>query len=116
MLVCASIAREGRPRADGHVVVSCCVAIAIVAPQPSIFVWVLLGFSAVAMLAMPLLIGLLAGEFANVPGKFELAVSLSRITFPYLMLVSLVAMLSGLLIKIIRFLFFHFTSPPRWFI
>ncbi|KDW93996.1 hypothetical protein AB30_1405 [Escherichia coli 2-210-07_S1_C2] len=25
------------------------------------------------------------------------------------------AMLSGLLIKIIRFLFFHFTSPPRWF-
>lgn len=63
----------------------------------AVFIWVLLGFSAVAMLAMPLLIGLLAGEFANVPGKFELAVSLSRITFPYLMLVSLVAMLSGVL-------------------
>ncbi|WP_213091371.1 hypothetical protein, partial [Escherichia coli] len=26
------------------------------------------------------------------------------------------AMLSGLLIKIIHFLFFHFTSPSRWFI
>jgi putative peptidoglycan lipid II flippase len=63
----------------------------------AVFVWVLLGFSALAMLAMPVIVWLLAGEYAQVPGKFELAVALSRVTFPYLALVSLVAMLSGVL-------------------
>ncbi len=63
----------------------------------AVFVWVLLGFSAIMMIAMPGLIWLLARDFQTVPGKFELAVNLSRITFPYLGLVSLVAMLSGLL-------------------
>ncbi|BBC74446.1 lipid II flippase MurJ [Altererythrobacter sp. B11] len=63
----------------------------------AVFVWVLLGFSAVAMLAMPGIVWLLASDFKEIPGKFELAVTLSRITFPYLALVSLVAMLSGLL-------------------
>jgi len=63
----------------------------------AVFVWVLLGFSALAMLAMPGIVWLLAREYQDVPGKFELAVTLSRVTFPYLMLVSLVAMLSGLL-------------------
>ncbi len=63
----------------------------------AVFVWVLAAFSALAMLAMPALVWLLASEFQKIPGKFELAVTLSRVTFPYLMLVSLVAMLSGLL-------------------
>lgn len=63
----------------------------------AVFIWVLLGFSAIAMLAMPLLVLVLASDYQDIPGKFELSVSLSRITFPYLMLVSLVAMLSGLL-------------------
>lgn len=63
----------------------------------AVFVWVLLGFSAIAMIAMPAIVWLLASEFREIPGKFELAVTLSRITFPYLALVSLVAMLSGLL-------------------
>ena len=63
----------------------------------SVFVWVLLAFSAVAMLAMSGIVWVLASDFAEVPGKFELSVLLSRITFPYLGLVSLVAMLSGLL-------------------
>ena len=63
----------------------------------SVFVWVLLGFSAIAILAMPGIVWLLAREYQEVPGKFELAVVLSQVTFPYLMLVSLVAMLSGLL-------------------
>ena len=63
----------------------------------AVFIWALLGFSAVAMIAMPGLIWLLARDYQDVPGKFDLAVSLSRITFPYLMLVSLVAMLSGVL-------------------
>jgi len=63
----------------------------------SVFVWVLLAFSAMAMIAMPGIVWLLAREYQTVPGKFELSVLLSRITFPYLALVSLVAMLSGLL-------------------
>lgn len=63
----------------------------------AVFIWVLLGFSAVCMLAMPGIVWLLAREYQSVPGKFELAVSLSQITFPYLALVSLVAMLSGVL-------------------
>jgi putative peptidoglycan lipid II flippase len=63
----------------------------------SVFVWVLLGFTALCMLAMPGIVWLLARGYAEVPGKFELSVTLSRITFPYLALVSLVAMLSGLL-------------------
>ncbi len=63
----------------------------------SVFVWVLLGFSALCMIAMPGIVWLLAREYQEVPGKFELAVLLSRVTFPYLALVSLVAMLSGLL-------------------
>jgi len=63
----------------------------------SVFVWVLLGFTALCMLAMPGIVWLLAREYAEVPGKFALSVFLSRVTFPYLGLVSLVAMLSGLL-------------------
>jgi putative peptidoglycan lipid II flippase len=63
----------------------------------SVFVWVLLGFSAICMIAMPGIVWLLAREYGEVPGKFELSVALSRMTFPYLGLVSLVAMLSGVL-------------------
>lgn len=63
----------------------------------SVFVWVLLGFSALCIVAMPGIVWLLASEYREVPGKFELSVVLSRVTFPYLMLISLVAMLSGVL-------------------
>lgn len=63
----------------------------------SVFVWVLLGFSAVCLIAMPGIVWLLAREYGAVPGKFDLSVALSRMTFPYLGLVSLVAMLSGVL-------------------
>ena len=50
----------------------------------AVFIWVLLGFSAVAMLVMPGIVWLLAREYQEIPGKYELAVTLSRITFPYL--------------------------------
>ena len=63
----------------------------------SVFVWVLLAFTGLCMIAMPGIVWLLAREYAQVPGKFELSVFLSRLTFPYLGLISLVAMLSGLL-------------------
>ncbi|MGN6595357.1 murein biosynthesis integral membrane protein MurJ [Sphingopyxis terrae] len=63
----------------------------------SVFLWTLLVFSGVMMAVMPGIVWILARDFASVPGKFELAVFLSRVTFPYLALISLVAMLSGLL-------------------
>lgn len=63
----------------------------------SVFLWVLLAFSALCMIIMPGIVWLLAHEYAKVPGKFELSVVLSRVTFPYLFFISLVAMLSGLL-------------------
>jgi putative peptidoglycan lipid II flippase len=63
----------------------------------SVFVWVLLAFSALCMVFMPAIVWALASEYADVPGKFDLSVFLSRVTFPYLFFISLVAMLSGLL-------------------
>jgi putative peptidoglycan lipid II flippase len=45
----------------------------------------------------------LAPGFAAEPEKFDLAVLLSRIAFPYLFLVSIVALLSGMLQSVGRF-------------
>ncbi|MBD3730850.1 MAG: murein biosynthesis integral membrane protein MurJ [Sphingomonadales bacterium] len=63
----------------------------------SVFVWVLLAFSALCMIAMPFIVLVLASDYAQIAGKFELSVLLSRVTFPYLFFISLVAMLSGVL-------------------
>ena len=48
-------------------------------------------------LFMPQLMVVLAPGFAEDPAKFALAVSLSRITFPYLVLICLAALVSGVL-------------------
>jgi putative peptidoglycan lipid II flippase len=63
----------------------------------SVFVWVLFGFSILCILGMEGIVWLLAREYQHVPGKFELSVTLARITFPYLGLVSVVALISGML-------------------
>ncbi|HEX8640823.1 MAG TPA: murein biosynthesis integral membrane protein MurJ [Allosphingosinicella sp.] len=63
----------------------------------SVFIWVLLVFSALAIVAMPGIVWLLADDFAEVPGKFDLAVLLSRLTFPYLFFISIVSLLTGIL-------------------
>jgi putative peptidoglycan lipid II flippase len=52
---------------------------------------------------MPTLLLVLAPGFADVPDKFALAVSLTRITFPYLILICLAALLSGVLNGLNRF-------------
>ncbi len=65
--------------------------------------FVLLVFSAMAMLAMPWLMLVLAPGFQSSPEKFELAVALTRIAFPYLLCMSLVALLSGVLNTYNRF-------------
>jgi putative peptidoglycan lipid II flippase len=64
---------------------------------------VLLGFVALAMIAMPLLIVVLAPGFMADPEKFDLTVVLTRIAFPYLLFMSLVALLGGVLNSLHRF-------------
>jgi len=49
------------------------------------------------MVFSPELVGIMAPGFAQVPGKFELAVLLTRIMFPVLLLMSLAAQAMGLL-------------------
>jgi len=52
---------------------------------------------AVALLFTPQVVGLLAPGLAGDPERFELAVALTRITFPYLALVSLETLFAGIL-------------------
>jgi putative peptidoglycan lipid II flippase len=54
-------------------------------------------------LFMPQMMAVLAPGFAAVPEKFALAVDLSRITFPYLLLICLAALVSGVLNGMDRF-------------
>src|SRR6187399_915513 len=58
---------------------------------------------AVALLFTPWVIDLLAPGFSKDPGRFALAVDLTRITFPYLLLVSLVTLYGGILNALDRF-------------
>src|SRR5215813_12708639 len=61
---------------------------------------VLLG---IALVFTPFVIDLLAPGFGKDPGRFALAVELTRITFPYLLLVSLVTLYGGILNALSRF-------------
>lgn len=69
----------------------------------AVFLPTLLIFTAVAQVAMPALVWLLASGYAGDPAKFDMAVTLSRITFPYLALISLVSLYSGILNSMHRF-------------
>jgi len=63
----------------------------------------LIGLTVLAEIAMPWLVLGLAPGFRDIPAKFELAVVLSRITFPYMPLICLTALLSGVLNGLDRF-------------
>ncbi|MEH6950084.1 murein biosynthesis integral membrane protein MurJ [Nitrobacter sp. NHB1] len=58
---------------------------------------------AVAWLFMPQVIALLAPGFVDDPVRGELAISLTRITFPYLLLITLVTLYGGMLNVMHRF-------------
>jgi len=58
---------------------------------------------AAGMIFAPALVQLLAPGFAAVPGKFELAVTMTRIMFPFLLLVALAAQAMGVLNACNRF-------------
>jgi putative peptidoglycan lipid II flippase len=63
----------------------------------------LIALSAFAMLAMPLIIYVLAPGFTDDPEKLDLTVQLTRIAFPYLTFMSLVALVGGILNSLHRF-------------
>lgn len=73
---------------------------------------VLLGILAVfvllAMWAMPFVITLIAPGFQDDPERFELAIEMARTTFPYLLFMSLTALLGGVLNALNRFAPFAF--------
>ncbi len=58
---------------------------------------------AVALLFTPAVIDVLAPGFARDPERFGLAVDLTRITFPYLLLITLVTLYGGMLNAVQRF-------------
>lgn len=63
---------------------------------------VLVVFTVLATLAMPWLVWAMASGFAS-DGRFDLAVAMGRVTFPYILFISLAALLSGVLNSIGRF-------------
>ena len=58
---------------------------------------------ALALLFTPAVIDVLAPGFRDDPGRFALAVELTRITFPYLLLITLVTLYGGILNSLQRF-------------
>jgi putative peptidoglycan lipid II flippase len=58
---------------------------------------------AVALVFTPAVIDVLAPGFARDPSRFSLAVELTRITFPYLLLITLVTLYGGILNALQRF-------------
>lgn len=55
------------------------------------------GFCALGILLSPWIVRLLAPGFLEVPGKFDLAVTMTRCMFPFLLLVALAAQANGIL-------------------
>ncbi|CAN5558596.1 murein biosynthesis integral membrane protein MurJ [soil metagenome] len=68
----------------------------------ALLTWLLL-FTALAMIAMPWLMLIIAPGFGDDPQTFDLAVELTRICFPYLLFMSLTALQSGVLNSLNRF-------------
>lgn len=69
----------------------------------AVFLPVLLAFTVIGQIAMPAMVWLLASGYAGDAAKFELTNWLSRLTFPYLMLISLVSLYSGVLNSMHKF-------------
>jgi len=63
----------------------------------------LIAVSLLVELFMPNVMALIAGGFRDDAEKFQLAIDFARLTFPYLLFVSLAAMLSGILNTLDRF-------------
>jgi putative peptidoglycan lipid II flippase len=69
----------------------------------AVFMPALLLVTIVFEIFMPGILLLVVPEYGDVPGKLPLAIELTRWTFPYLLFISLVALLSGVLNSLTRF-------------
>lgn len=69
----------------------------------SVLAFWLLALTILGEIFMPAIMFVLAPGFSAIPEKFALAVALTRITFPYMLLICLAAVLSGVLNGLNRF-------------
>jgi putative peptidoglycan lipid II flippase len=69
----------------------------------AVLLWALLGLVIVFELAMPWIMHAVAPGFVGDARRFPLAVALTRITFPYLLFISLVSLFGGVLNSLGRF-------------
>lgn len=69
----------------------------------AVFLPILIAITAIFMIFMPGFVWLLASGWRDDPEKFALAIELTRITFPYLIFISLVSLFSGVLNSLTRF-------------
>lgn len=69
----------------------------------AVLLTVLVLFTAACEVAMPLLMLVLAPGFADDPARFDAAVEFTRITFPYLLFISVVSLCGGVLNALGRF-------------
>ena len=69
----------------------------------SVFMPALLAVTVIFVWFMPAVLLLVVPDYSDTPGKLELATELSRWTFPYLLFISMVALLSGILNSLTRF-------------
>lgn len=67
------------------------------AEAAAVMVAALLTFTLLAIITMPILMYLIAPGFAGHSEKFELTIELTRITFPYLTFMALIALMGGML-------------------
>jgi putative peptidoglycan lipid II flippase len=78
-------------------------ALAFAGEVLSVMLTALFLFTLAALVAMPWLMAVIAPGFVGQPEKYDLAVQLTRITFPYLLCMALVALLGGMLNTHFRF-------------
>ncbi len=91
-LFAGALERHGRPAARAFAEATLAVMLPI-----------LLALTVLAELFMPAVISVIAPGFRADPVQFALAVDFARLMFPYLMLMSLVALMSGILNALHRF-------------
>lgn len=79
----------------------------------ALMVAVLVPLTVLAVAAMPLVIPAIAPGFVDDPDRYPLAIEFARVTFPYLLMMSLVALMGGVLNSLDRFA--PFASAPVLF-
>lgn len=69
----------------------------------AVFLPMLMAITLVFVIFMPAFVAIIGSGWQDEPHKFAFAVSLTRITFPYMLLISMVSLLSGVLNSLTRF-------------